>query len=97
MQLRFAGRLSAFKNLLHEVDAAPWPIQFIAHQLAGGTCGVAKSTMNTLPQNGFRFLSYQRVLKLGCELGLHGEPQKCALILRGPNRPAGSNSFFNAC
>ena len=97
MQLCFARGLCPFKHLLHEVDATPRPIQFIAHQLIGRASGRTKSTMHALTQNGLSFFADQSVLKLRCELGLHVEPQKCAFSLRGPKMPAGSNSCFNAC
>ena len=97
MQLCFARGLSPFKHLLHEIDSAPRPVQFIAHQLIGRAGGSAESTMHALAQNGLGFFSNKGILKLRCELCLHVEPQKCAFSLRGPKMPAGSNSCFNAC
>ncbi|CDQ09730.1 protein of unknown function [Acidithiobacillus ferrivorans] len=65
------------EELLDEVDAAAWTIQFVTEKLVGGTGGGAEAAVDTRAQNGVGLGHSGVVLKAGGDLGLHGRASEC--------------------
>ena len=72
VQLRAARDRGAFEHLLHQVDAAARPVEFVAEQLVGRAGRGAEAAVHALAQDRFGLCAGGRVLELGGERGLHG-------------------------
>ena len=70
--LGFLRDFIALQHLFDQVDAASWPVQFIAEQLIGRTGGVAESAVHAGAQDAFGFFGAGQLPGAVAQGRLHG-------------------------